>query len=292
MKITIVTVCLNAEAWIANCLRSVATQTYSDFEHIIIDGASSDRTLEIVGAFPHITKVISERDAGLYDAMNKGIALASGDFVYFLNSDDELCSHNTLSEVVEHIKDRPNADVYYGDLEVFGGRKGKVKYCHSPDPDGVAEMMILGCLPHQSTLARRQVFNLTGPFNLQYFYHADYDWFLKVIWDPRIVMCHLPIAVGRFRPMGLSSNLEKSQPEVHIIQNRSPLYATPEWDRRRLQIYQEAYLRERVANRKRFERKSPIGLKDIPGIRLFEQVVGKRIEHQIKKLRCKSAKTP
>src|SRR6476659_3913925 len=103
MKISIVTVCFNASATIQACLASVAGQTYLDVEHVIIDGQSSDTTLEIVRRFPHVAAVISEPDCGLYDAMNKGLSRISGDYVLFLNADDKFPTASTIAKVVDEI---------------------------------------------------------------------------------------------------------------------------------------------------------------------------------------------
>ena len=86
MKISIITACYNSSATIGDTLKSVAAQDYKDIEHIIVDGGSTDDTLEIVKQYPHIVKVVSEKDDGIYDAMNKGISLATGDVIGILNS--------------------------------------------------------------------------------------------------------------------------------------------------------------------------------------------------------------
>ena len=90
MKLSVITVCYNAAAFIDDCLRSVAEQTWPNIEHIIVDGLSSDATLEIVRRYPHVTRLVSERDKGIYDAMNKGLDLVTGDYVLFLNADDRF----------------------------------------------------------------------------------------------------------------------------------------------------------------------------------------------------------
>ena len=100
MKISIITICFNSETTIAACLQSVAGQTYANIEHIVIDGASPDKTLEIVKSFPSVSKCISEPDKGIYDAMNKGIGLATGDIIGTLNSDDSYFSQEVVEQIV------------------------------------------------------------------------------------------------------------------------------------------------------------------------------------------------
>ncbi len=116
MKISIVTVSYNSELTIGDTLRSVATQSHPDVEHIVVDGASRDSTLEIVhrdGA--HVTKVLSEPDQGIYDAMNKGLRLATGDLVGFLNADDMLADRDAVARLAASAG-RASADAVFGDL--------------------------------------------------------------------------------------------------------------------------------------------------------------------------------
>src|SRR5690554_4083025 len=115
MKFSIITVCKNSEATIENTILSVISQSYCDFEYIIVDGVSTDKTLDIVNKYRgSIAKIISEPDSGLYDAMNKGINAASGDYLFFLNSDDKFIDDNVLEKT--YIKAKNNkAELLYGD---------------------------------------------------------------------------------------------------------------------------------------------------------------------------------
>lgn len=245
MKISIVTVCFNASATIHATLASVAEQTYPHVEHVIVDGQSSDSTLEIVGRLPHVSKAISEPDTGLYHAMNKGLSLISGDYVLFLNADDKFPTASTIAQVVAEIETNAGADVYYGSLEVRP-LAGNAYVFRPPPPEAAPEFMILGCLPHQSTLARPSVFEKTGRFDLQYRYHAEYDWFLKILANDAIDVRQLNATIGSFQEGGASSQLHKGQPEVFVIQDKSSLYRSPQWDKVRIAALQNALLRERI----------------------------------------------
>jgi glycosyltransferase involved in cell wall biosynthesis len=245
MKISVVTVCCNAGAVIEGCLRSVAEQTHRDVEHIVIDGLSSDGTVAAVRRYPHVAALVSEPDRGIYDAMNKGLDRVTGDYVLFLNADDRFASATALANAVAAIERDAGADVYYGWLEVRP-IDGATHVFRPPPPAEAPRLMICGCLPHQSTLARPSVFSRTGRFDLRYRCHADYDWFLKVLADPAIDVRSVDEVIGSFQEGGISSQLAARQPEVYAIQNRSPLYATPEWDRTRIAVLQEAFLRERI----------------------------------------------
>lgn len=247
MKFTIITVCYNAEAHIEECLRDVAAQTHSNIEHIVVDGASKDRTVEIVRRFPHVAQLVCEPDRGIYDAMNKGIARASGDYILFLNADDGLPLPTSLADAAREIEQNPGGDVYYGSLDVRPLGREPVIY-RPPPPEEAPMLMVCGCLPHQATFARPSVFEKTGPFDRQYAYHADYDWFLKILAEPEIDIRAIPTIVAVFREGGASSDLAKGQPEVYSIQNASPLYASEDWDKRRISEFQKKYLKERIKN--------------------------------------------
>src|SRR5687767_5481979 len=116
MKISIITACYNSAATIADTLKSVAIQDYNYIEHILIDGASTDNTLEIIKSFPHVSYVVSGNDKGIYDAMNKGIAMASGDVVGILNSDDVYTNNRVVSTVMREFENH-RVDAVYADLQ-------------------------------------------------------------------------------------------------------------------------------------------------------------------------------
>ena len=243
--VSVVTVCRNAAATLEACLRSVAEQSWPAVEHIVIDGASTDETSAILERWrPRLAVLVSEPDAGLYDAMNKGVARARGAFVIFLNADDLFCGPGALRDAMAEISRQPDGDVYYGSIEVR--MDGQHIRHDPPPPDMAAEEMILGCLPHQATLARRAVFERTGPFDLRWRRHADYDWWIKVISDPGIRLRRIRTPVASFAMGGTSSDLAKGQPEVFAIQDAAALYATPEWDRRRIALFQKAWLDARI----------------------------------------------
>ncbi|MEO3472524.1 glycosyltransferase family 2 protein [Roseomonas sp. CAU 1739] len=243
--VSVITVCRNAAATLESCLASVASQSCQRVEHIVIDGASTDDTAAILERHrTGLAVVVSEPDRGLYDAMNKGLARASGQFVIFLNADDVFAGPDALRDAMREIARRPDGDVYYGALDVTmdGHRHRHVP----PPPDQAAQEMVLGCLPHQATLARRAVFARTGPFDLRWRRHADYDWWLKVLADPAIRLRQIDTVVACFALGGASSDLAKGQPEVFAIQNASPLYSNAEWDRRRIDMFQKAWLAARL----------------------------------------------
>ena len=116
MKISIITISFNAKATIEKTLKSIATQSFMNIEHIIVDGGSKDNTLEICNSFPHISKIISEPDNGVYDAFNKGLKVATGDVVGFLNSDDVFYNENSVQEIANAFLYN-DVDIAYGNLD-------------------------------------------------------------------------------------------------------------------------------------------------------------------------------
>jgi glycosyltransferase involved in cell wall biosynthesis len=246
MKVSVITVCMNAAHCIERGLQSVASQSYSDIEYIVIDGVSTDGTLDILNRYRgDIDVLISEKDEGIYDAMNKGIRKSQGDLIYFLNADDFFYSSRAVELVVDFIAAHPKAQVVYGGIEVrMSGTRPQIFM--PPPAEEALQFLVSGSLPHQATFARRGVFARTGLFDTRYRSHADYDWFLKVATDPAINMMYAPVVVASFLLGGASSQLERGERERHAIQNAVPLYQTTEWLKRRVEIYQETYLTLRL----------------------------------------------
>lgn len=246
--VSIVTVAYNAEQHIHECLQSVASQRHVLIQHLIIDGGSQDRTVEIASSFPHVSSIHSEADEGIYDAMNKGAHLATGRFLLFLNADDRLASRSALADALAEIDNTHFADIYYGSLLVK--RASGEFHTHVPQPaENAAEVLICGCLPHQSTLVRLESWNRIGDFNLAYKLHSDYEWFLRAVENPEITLRRINTVIGCFREGGLSTQrFEEAQREIYEIQARSALYQTPHWQRQRLAAFQEGFLQVRMEN--------------------------------------------
>ncbi len=254
--VSVITVCRNAGTTLEACLISVARQTYRYIEHIVIDGQSTDGTSAILERHRcSLATVVSEPDNGIYDAMNKGLDRAHGEFILFINADDRLVGPSVIADAMSQIALAPDLDVYYGALELL--HDGQAIRHDPPPSDRALQEMVLGCLPHQATFARRSVFEKTGPFDLRWRRHADYDWWLKVLGDPTIRLSRINTMVTAYALGGASSDLERGQPEVFAIQNTAAVFRTPEWDRRRIEMYQQALLAMRIAEAKRTAHKDP-----------------------------------
>ncbi len=215
MKLSIITATYNSAQTVADTLQSVANQSYKNIEHIIIDGASKDTTLAIIKQYPHIAKVISEPDKGIYDAMNKGIRLATGDIVLLLNSDDFLANDNVIKDVIS-IFNTSNVDAVYGQTLVghFDTKNSaKTKIIRYVKPGQWNENSYLyGWMPsHSSFFIKKQIYNNLGYFNTSLKSAADYEFMLRVMHKHKIKSTYLPIVCVHFRLGGMSTKNLKNR---------------------------------------------------------------------------------
>lgn len=205
MTISIITVTYNSARTVADTLASVNSQGYRSVEHIIIDGASRDDTLEITKKFPHVARVISEKDNGIYDAMNKGIGLATGEVVGILNSDDIYTDGEVIQKVMSAFED-PTVDAVYGDLQYvskddldkvvrtwYSGRFSKRKFYYGWMP------------PHPTFFVRRAVYEKVGLFNCALRSAADYEMMLRVLVKYNHRVCYVPQVLVKMRTGGMSN---------------------------------------------------------------------------------------
>ena len=193
MKVSIVTVTYNSEKTLRTTLESVAKQSFiSNIEHIIIDGKSSDNTLGIAKDFPHIHKIISEKDKGIYDAMNKGINNASGDIIGFLNSDDWFYSREIIEEI-SYAFDQNDIDAVYGDLvfvENENDTNPKRIWISEPYKD---KSFLYGWVPpHPTFYVKSSVYKKYGLFNPDLMFAADFDIMCRFIAKENIKTIYLP----------------------------------------------------------------------------------------------------
>src|SRR5574343_654094 len=186
MKISIVTATYNSAATVNDTLKSIAAQTYPDIEHIIVDGLSKDDTLESVRQYPHVAKMITEKDKGIYDAMNKGVRMASGDIVGILNSDDLYASNEVLEKVMKAFED-PTVDAVYGDLQyVAADNINKVVRTWIAGNYSSRSFYFGWMPPHPAFFVRREVYEKYGHFQLELRTAADYEIMLRFLLKHKI----------------------------------------------------------------------------------------------------------
>lgn len=216
MKISIITVCYNSEETISDTIQSVLSQDYKDVEYIIVDGKSTDRTLEIIQSIKSRIKLISEKDRGIYDAMNKGINIASGDIIGILNADDVYKNSQVLTAVMNAFK--ANVSIVYGDIEyvkyndlskvvrkwkagVF--RSGKFKWGWMP--------------PHPGFFVKKSCYESFGLFNLNLSTSADYELMLRMLEVHHLSCNYIPKTITSMRVGGASNSSLKNR----LIANRN-----------------------------------------------------------------------
>lgn len=200
MKITIITVCFNAENEIRRTLNSVIFQTYKFKEIIIIDGNSTDRTMSIINEFrDKLNIVISEPDRGIYDAMNKGIRLSTGDYINFMNAGDTFFSSETLSKVVSYIQDK-DFDVYFGD-EIKKYEWGKILQKGDYINDNSTSLPF----GHQSTFIKSSLMK-TYEFDTSFRILADYN-LINKLYLLKKSFYHIPLPISVYDMYGSSNNI-------------------------------------------------------------------------------------
>ncbi|MDR6785782.1 glycosyltransferase involved in cell wall biosynthesis [Pedobacter africanus] len=191
-KLSVITIVYNNAKDIERTMRSVLNQTYPNIEYIIIDGASTDGTKDIIYNYKsRLAQFISEPDKGIYDAMNKGLRLATGDYVLFMNSGDELYAPETVKEVFESAA---SADIYYGETEMFDEQwqsLGQRRHC-APEHFNWKSFKYGMSISHQAIYVKRSI---AGAFNLKYKYSSDIDWIIRAAKNASsIVNTHMYVA--------------------------------------------------------------------------------------------------
>jgi glycosyltransferase involved in cell wall biosynthesis len=211
MKISIITVVYNNKETIQDAIDSILNQTYKNIEHVIIDGASTDGTVEIIKSYgDKITTFVTEADEGLYDAMNKGIALATGDLVGILNSDDFYIDDNVIEKVVKVFQEK-EVDSMFADL-IFvspNNLQKTIRYYDSSkfNPSKFA----YGWMPaHPTFFVKRKIYEKYGVFKTDYKIAADYELLVRFLEKYKISYYYLPLPIIKMRIGGVSTSGIKS----------------------------------------------------------------------------------
>lgn len=223
MKISIITVTFNSFLFINDCLASVKEQKYDDFEHIIIDGASTDGTLSLLESKrEQFGALISKPDKGIYDAMNKGIKIASGDIIGFLNSDDFYANNDILSKVADIFKNNPSLDACYADLIYTDQNDISKDIRYWKSGKFTPGLFSKGwCPPHPTFFVRSSVYEQFGNFNLNYRIASDVELMMRFIEVHKINVRYIPELWIKMRMGGTSNNSFKNI----FIQNKEILHA-------------------------------------------------------------------
>lgn len=221
MKVSIITVCYYAATTIADTLKSIAAQSHPDIEHIIIDGGSTDDTMKIVDSFPHVIKKISEKDQGIYYAMNKGIDMSTGDVVGILNADDVYAHRDVLKKVAILFEDE-SIDAVYGDL-IFVDQHdtSRVKRRWTSGTYHIDQFYKGWMPPHPSFFVRRVIYEKFGLFNTSFSSAADYELMLRFLLKHKIKPAYLNEVMIKMRQGGKSTGSLKNRIVAHIEDRRA-----------------------------------------------------------------------
>jgi glycosyltransferase len=206
LKLTIITVTYNSANTIVETLASVAAQSYRDIEHIVVDGGSIDDTRDLIAAHgSRVSKMISEPDEGIYDAMNKGLRLATGDLVGFLNGDDTFASADAIERIVCAASEG-EPDALFGDLVYIDPSRAKplVRYWRAGSFS--RSKLRLGWMPPHPTLyIRRSMIERIGLFDSQLSIAADYEFMLRLLCSPGVKVAYIPRVLVKMRIGGASN---------------------------------------------------------------------------------------
>ena len=206
LKISIITAVYNRKGSIAQAIESVTNQTYSNIEHVIIDGASTDGTTEIINNLVKSKDIfLSEADKGIYDALNKGLEMSTGEVIGLVHSDDFLANEEVLSEVAKVFSD-PNVELVYGDLDyVYKENTDRIVRHWKSKPFNV-DLLKQGWMPaHPTVFIRRSLYEKMGGYNLRYSIAADYDWCIRYLKTSNIKTIYIPRVLVKMRVGGESN---------------------------------------------------------------------------------------
>jgi glycosyltransferase involved in cell wall biosynthesis len=223
--ISIVTVVFNAEKVLEATLRSAVSQTYKHIELVIIDGGSKDNSVAIANQFsPYIGYLVSEPDKGIYDAMNKGIQAAKGEWIYFLNAGDAFYHENVLMEIFQ--KDQGNAEFLYGKVQTINEPTG-INYINGGHVN-INRFYNGFPICHQATFTRKSAFDRIGLYDLRYRLVADHQWFVRFFKDAPDKAVFMDIVVAYYDIQGTSYH-KRMQSQQELIHYGNELF--PFWVR-------------------------------------------------------------
>ncbi|MEM1003195.1 MAG: glycosyltransferase family 2 protein, partial [Bacteroidota bacterium] len=213
MKVSLITATYNSELTIKSCLDSISGQTYDVIEHVIIDGDSTDQTLSIIKEYKSVNPnmvVLSEPDNGIYDALNKGLNLVTGDIVGFVHSDDVLGSSQVINLIVKEFKDQ-NLDGVYGDLKYVDiADVSKTKRYWKSSVFTPSKLKNGWMPPHPTLFLRKEIYAKYGIFNTNLKIAADYEFVLRIFCDLSLRFTYIPVVLVLMREGGESNKTIKN----------------------------------------------------------------------------------
>ena len=206
ISVTIITVCFNSAATIGDTIKSVLAQSHPDIEYIIVDGGSTDTTMDIIRQFDSkIAKVISEPDQGIYDAMNKGIKAATGDAICTLNSDDLYADDTAVQQLVTKMEST-DSDTVFADLVYVKPRDTNHVTRYYNSSQFHPRRLRFGWMPaHPTWMVKRKLYEKWGEYSLGYIIAADYEMVVRLLYRGGASYAHLPAVIVKMRTGGVST---------------------------------------------------------------------------------------
>ena len=206
MKVSVITVCYNSESTIESTIQSVLSQDYKDIEFIVIDGKSSDKTISIIEKYKDkISKFISEKDEGMYFALNKGIKSATGDIIGFLHADDFYAHEKIISGIVKEFKSK-KVDSIYGDLQYVSREDSNKIIRHWKSQEYNSKLFLKGWMPpHPTFFVKRSCYEKYGSFNTAFSISSDYELMLRFLYKNKISTSYIPEVLVKMRTGGISN---------------------------------------------------------------------------------------
>jgi len=209
MKVSIITISFNAMVTIEKTLLSVANQSYENIEHIIVDGNSKDNTIDICKSYSHISKILSEPDKGVYDAFNKGIKLATGDVIGFLNADDTFYNENSIQDIVDAFSNN-ETDIVYGNLDYVNEESKVIRnWISKPYEKGLVKKAWMPA--HPSFYCKKEVYDRLGGYNDSFKIAGDFELCLRFLEINNIPSFYLNKKVVKMLVGGISNSGLKSK---------------------------------------------------------------------------------
>jgi len=205
LKVSVITVSYNSAATIGDTLCSVASQEYPHIEHVVVDGGSTEDTMKIVAQFPHVARAVSEPDRGIYDAMNKGVAMATGDVIGFLNADDVYADDSVVQRIAACMAEAP-LDAIFADVAFFKGDDKQQLLRRYRSDRFTPERIGWGWMPaHPSLYVLRRLFTDVGPFRTDFRIAGDFEWVARAFQDGRLRYRYVPDIFVLMRMGGAST---------------------------------------------------------------------------------------
>jgi len=227
MVVSIITATYNSVESLEDCIKSVVTQTHENIEYIIIDNCSTDSTLDIAKSYSeNINRIISEPDKGIFDALNKGIQIASGEIIGFLHADDFYADNTIIEKVVQKISQN-DSDSLYGDLQYVAKRNTQKVIRNWVAGDYKPKKLLNGWMPpHPTFFVRRNCYQKYGLFNLDYKIAADYELMLRFLGKHQISTCYINAVMVKMRTGGTSNKsltniIQKSKEDLKALKENN-----------------------------------------------------------------------